>query len=70
MTLTTVNVLLNIADLMATKETILPIYDHLQDIASRRKIDHTNILFFFTSLINILNAYLNLSSIGEDYEPV
>ena len=62
--------ILNIADLMATDSAILPVYDRLQDIKQRRKIDPTNRKFFYAELINLLNEYLHASIINEEYTPI
>lgn len=64
------DLLLSIADLMATDQSILPIYERLQDIAGRRKIDPTNRKFFFATLTNLLNQYLHSTIIDEDYAPI
>lgn len=62
--------ILNIADLMATDSAILPVYDRIQEIKSRRKIDPTNRKFFYAELINLLNEYLHSSIINEPYSPI
>lgn len=62
--------LLNIADIMATNDAILPVYDRLQDIATRRRLDSKNRPFFFATLTNILNQYLHTSIINEDFTPI
>lgn len=48
------DILLNIADLMATSKDIVAPHERLQDIASRRTLDPTNRLYFLKELINLL----------------
>lgn len=48
------DILLNIADLMATSKDIVAPHERLKDIASRRKIDPINRLYFLKKLINLL----------------
>lgn len=53
------DLLLNIADLMATSKDITEPYIRLKDIATRRIIDPTNRLYFLKELITLLIETLN-----------
>lgn len=62
--------IINIADLMATSDSILPVYDRILDIATRRKIDATNRNFFFSELINLLNGFMTSAKYIKSYSPI
>lgn len=53
------DMILNIADLMATDKGIVSPYERIADIATRRTIDPTNRAYFLTELTNMLINFLN-----------
>jgi len=61
------DIILNIADLMATSENILEPIDRLEDIKKRRTIDPTNRVYFLIELINMLNKFLYDSKFITNY---
>ena len=50
----TYDIVLNIADLMATSDGIVSPYDRIEDIATRRKLDPTNRGYFLAEFTNTL----------------
>jgi hypothetical protein len=53
------DMILNIADLMATDKGIVSPYERIADIATRRIIDPTNRAYFLAELTNMLINFLN-----------
>lgn len=63
------DMILNIADLMATEKGIVSPYDRIVDIATRREIDPVNRAYFLASLTNTLIYILKrINLIAEDTE--
>lgn len=52
------DLILNLADLMATDKKITEPYLRVQDIATRKIPDSKNRLYFINNLINLINAYI------------
>lgn len=62
------DLILNIADLMATSDAIVSPYERIEDIATRRKIDPTNRRYFLAELTNILIDLLKrINCFEEDF---
>ena len=55
---TNYDIILNIADLMATSKTVVSPYERVSDIATRRILDPTNRGYFLAETINILTDVL------------
>lgn len=62
--------ILNVADLMATSDSIVSPYDRIQDIATRRKLDPTNRGYFLAEFTNKLVEFLSKTGaeIPEDLQ--
>lgn len=60
------DLILNIADLMATDKGIVSPYERIKDIATRRKIDPTNRGYFLAEFNNLLVEFLQYSVIEAD----
>lgn len=60
------DLILNIADLVATSSNIATIEERLKDIATRREIDPTNRGYFLCELINLVNYFLNKLGYSEN----
>lgn len=65
------DVVLNIADLMATSKGIVSPQERIADIATRRHLDPTNRTYFLAETINMLNDYLRaIGTIKHDIKKV
>ena len=60
------DVILNIADLMATDKGILPPHKRIADIATRRIIDPTNRAYFLAELTNTLIEFIRRTDFNID----
>jgi len=59
---TNYDIILNIADLMATDKKIISPYERIEDIKTRRKIDKTNRKYYLKEFINLLINHINSTS--------
>lgn len=64
------DLILNIADLMATNKGVVSPYDRIRDIATRRVIDPINRKYFLTDLTNLFISFLRRTNYVDNDIPL